>query len=82
MRSGIENFPLWSNREVRQGERKWERSERKGIPVLRTFSETNGSPLFQSQMGHKAEGPRAVEILPPSAWSWKLGERERDFTQP
>ena len=39
-----------------------ERSEGIGIPILRTFSESNnslfwnGHPLFQSQMGHKAQG--------------------------
>ena len=79
MRARIENFPLWMNREVRQGQVRGERSERKGIPILRTFSESNnsllcnGSPLFQSQMGHKAEGPRAMEILLPSARTWKRG---------
>ena len=30
-----------------------------------------GCPLFQSQMGHKAKGPRAMGIIPPSARTWK-----------
>ena len=60
-----------------------ERSKGIGIPVLQTFSESNnslfwnGHPLFQSQTGHKAEGPRAVGVLPPSTSTWKWGERER-----
>ena len=37
-----------------------------------------GAPQFQSQMERKAEGPRAVEILLPSARAWKQGERERE----
>ena len=31
--------------------------------------------LCQSQTGRKAEGPRAVVIFPPSARTWKRGER-------
>ena len=60
-----------------------ERSKGIGIPVLQTFSESNnslfwnGHPLFQSQTGHKAEGPWAVGVLPPSTSTWKWGERER-----
>ena len=46
--------------EIKRGER----SERKGIPILRTFSESNNS---QSQTGHKANG-----------LTWKRGERERE----
>ena len=66
----------------KEGKRR-ESAERKGIPVFRTFSESNnsllwnGHPLFQSQTGYKAEGPRAVGILLPSARTWKWGEGER-----
>ena len=38
---------------------------------------SNPGLLHQSQMGHKAEGLKAMGILPPSARTWKRGERER-----
>ena len=45
MRVEIENFPLPLNREVREARKRGERSEGKGVPVLRTFSESSNSLL-------------------------------------
>ena len=69
LRAGIENFPLWMNREVRQGERKrGESSKREGVPIISQkvilVCFEMGVPYFKVSRGTR---PGAEECGDPSA---------------
>ena len=84
MRAGIENFPLQSNKEVRQGrEKSKEKGPREKTSLFSGLSQRviivcfeMGVPYFKVRRGARPMS-RAMGILPPNARTWKRGERER-----
>ena len=80
MRDGIENFPLWLNREVRQRQEKARRkkSPREKVPPFSGLSQRvvivcyeMGAPYFKVRRGTR---PRARGLWARGPW----GERERE----